>query len=324
MRKIAILFILLVSTSVLQATAADITFTEDDIIQAGDSYNYAYLYNGGTGQTTVEMTGGSVYALVLYDDSQFIKNGGDIQDFASIWDMSTLSVYAATGGEIYTHETSTFNLYEGVIGSIDMNNESIANIYGGIVSAFQVRAGTTLNISGGDFSPSPTIGEGGTINVYYYSREDAGVRYSGILPDGSPFLLSKVFNYYQVEPNYVLTIQTDPNDLNTVTQSVNRYDIQEECFFYNITAEPFVDCPEVYRFDHWDGIGVLDPNSPNTEVSMISDKTITALFVATRECGDECHPNDNFGDYNNDCIIDIIDFSEFAYNWLLCTKPECD
>ena len=73
-----------------------------------------------------------------------------------------------------------------------------------------------------------------------------------------------------------------------------------------IYAENLISCLDVYHFDHWIG-DVADPNSASTTIAMDSDKTVTAVFIDARRCGDECHPTDNFGDYNNDCIIDIAD-----------------
>lgn len=121
-------------------------------------------------------------------------------------------------------------------------------------------------------------------------------------------------------PDQLLTVQTEPNDVNTVTPSVGEHICSG---LVDISAQPFIDCPDVYQFDYWDG-DVTDANSASTTVFMDSDKTIKGVFVATRECGDECHPNNLFGDYNHDCIIDFNDFAKFADNWLVCTKPECD
>lgn len=122
---------------------------------------------------------------------------------------------------------------------------------------------------------------------------------------------------------YTLTMSVEPNNLgiDTVDPNVGQY------IYYsgivNISAQPFIDCPDVYQFDYWVG-DVNDVNNPNTTIFMDSDKTVTAFFIATRECGDECHPDDLFGDYNHDCIIDFNDFAWFANNWMVCTKPECD
>jgi len=121
---------------------------------------------------------------------------------------------------------------------------------------------------------------------------------------------------------YTLTIRVEPNDIgiDTVDPNVGQHIYNNTV---NISASKFVDCPDIYSFDYWIG-DVNDVNDPNTTVFMDSDKTVTAYFMATRECGDECHPNDLFGDYNHDCIIDFNDFAWFANNWMVCTKPECD
>jgi len=122
---------------------------------------------------------------------------------------------------------------------------------------------------------------------------------------------------------YTLTMSVEPNDLgiNTVEPNLGQH------IYYsgivNISAQSFIDCPDVYQFDYWVG-DVTDVNDPNTTIFMDSDKTVTAYFIATRECGDECHPNDLFGDYDHNCIIDLNDFAWFANNWMVCTKPECD
>jgi len=68
---------------------------------------------------------------------------------------------------------------------------------------------------------------------------------------------------------------------------------------------------------------VNDINDPNTTIFMDSDKTVTAVFVDDRQCGDECHPYPP-GDIDKNCITDFNDFAAFADNWLVCTKPECD
>ena len=88
----------------------------------------------------------------------------------------------------------------------------------------------------------------------------------------------------------------------------------------SINAMAYINCPAVYAFDHWEG-DVLNPNSAGTVVSMDTDKTVTAVFVDNRQCGDQCH-DILFGDYNEDCIINLYDFAYFANNWLVSTQPE--
>lgn len=137
--------------------------------------------------------------------------------------------------------------------------------------------------------------------------------------ENSPDVGFRVASPTVSEP-YILTVQTEPNFVNTITPTVG----QHTCIgWVGVNAQWFINCPQVYVFDHWEG-DVADPNSAITSVLMDSDKTTTAVFVDGRKCGDECHPDDLFGDYNHDCIINVEDFAEFALNWLVCMKPECD
>jgi hypothetical protein len=117
-----------------------------------------------------------------------------------------------------------------------------------------------------------------------------------------------------------LSIQTNPSFITSVIPLVGQHPVFG---LVDVNATGFIQCPDTYHFDHWEG-DVDDTNSAETFVFMDSDKTITAVFTVTRECGDECHDDNVFGDYNHDCLIDITDFAQFALNWLTCTKPECD
>lgn len=117
----------------------------------------------------------------------------------------------------------------------------------------------------------------------------------------------------------ILTIQTEPNDVNTVTPPVGQYIYSG---LVDLIASQFINCPDVYSFDHWIG-DVADANSPNTKVFMDSDKTVTAVFVDSRQCGDECHPYPP-EDLSGDCAVNFLDIAVIAQSWLECTKPECD
>lgn len=124
------------------------------------------------------------------------------------------------------------------------------------------------------------------------------------------------------EPFYELTVSTTPQEKN-INTTIPLPGTHVLSGWVDLSAASFINCPDVYVFDHWEG-DVVDPNSPNTTMYMDSVKTVTAVFVDGRQCGDECHPNNVFGDYNNDCIINLVDLSQFALNWMRCTKPECD
>jgi len=126
---------------------------------------------------------------------------------------------------------------------------------------------------------------------------------------------------YTVPPMLKLTIEVEPNNvgINSISPAVGDHNCGA---LVNINAERFVNCPAVYNFDHWEG-DVADPNAANTTVYMDSDKTITAVFVDDRQCGDECHPYPA-GDISKDCKVDFFDFAMVASSWLECTRPEFD
>jgi hypothetical protein len=122
-----------------------------------------------------------------------------------------------------------------------------------------------------------------------------------------------------------LTVEVQPANIgiNTVVPfiGVHEYDAGQTV---NIIASSFIQCPSVYRFDHWTG-NVVDPSSASTTVLMDANKSVTAVFtLAAPVCGDQCHPNFTVGDLNHDCIVDLGDFAVLASRWMNCTKPECD
>lgn len=153
---------------------------------------------------------------------------------------------------------------------------------------------------------------------------------------------------------YTLNIQVDSAGPQAVTPSAGPHQYYDGTTV-QISAGRFVDCPDVYVFDHWEG-PVADPNSPTTTVLINTDRTVTAVFTATRQCGDQCHlylPADlykdckvNWADFavfaerwvlacslphwcdgadmNHSGLVDWADFALFVNDWLACTAPECD
>ena len=125
-----------------------------------------------------------------------------------------------------------------------------------------------------------------------------------------------------------LTMQVSPAGPNTVIPAIgdNDYDFGNRAL---ISADVFVNCPDIYVFDHWEGEldpadPYCDPYSPTTTVLMDQDRTITAVFVPeVPVCGDVCHPSPP-EDLSDNCMIDLEDFSRFADAWLECSAPECD
>ena len=122
---------------------------------------------------------------------------------------------------------------------------------------------------------------------------------------------------------YTLTMQVNSAGPQAVTPSAGQHQFYDRTSV-QITAERFVDCPDIFVFDHWEG-PVGDPNSPTTTVLMDTDKTVTAVFVPTRQRGDQCHPYLP-ADLYKDCQVNWMDFAVFAECWLLtCSSPHwCD
>jgi len=120
-----------------------------------------------------------------------------------------------------------------------------------------------------------------------------------------------------------MLVRPEAAGINTVTPAigtVNTY-CQEAV---PIHAARFLYCPYVWRFDHWEGDGIADPNSPDSLVEINGNQEITAVFADDRKCGDECHPNFLEGDLNHDCLVNLADMAILTKRWLQCTLPECD
>lgn len=122
---------------------------------------------------------------------------------------------------------------------------------------------------------------------------------------------------------YTLSMAVEPNDIgiDTLNPAVGDH----QCYFeVAIQAQDFLDCPDIHRFDHWEGDGISDVNSAITTVVMDANRSVTAVYVAVeKECGDECHPILQ-GDLNEDCYINFEDFTLYCEQWLGCTHPDCD
>ncbi|MHC4394957.1 MAG: LamG domain-containing protein [Planctomycetota bacterium] len=129
--------------------------------------------------------------------------------------------------------------------------------------------------------------------------------------------------YMGYPPDTALAVKVEPNDvgIDTVTPNIGEH-MYYQSQQVHLIANNFTDCPDVYKFDHWEG-DVTDANATETVVVMSEVKTVTAVFADSRECGDECHPILQ-GDLNADCYINFEDFAIYCAQWLACTAPECD
>ena len=90
----------------------------------------------------------------------------------------------------------------------------------------------------------------------------------------------------------------------------------------NLSAPRYANCPEVLVFDRWEG-DVTDTAAINPSTVMNNDKTITVHYVDDRQCRDECH-QPLAQDFNQDCLVDVVDLGSWVGSWLNCTLPSCD
>ncbi len=160
------------------------------------------------------------------------------------------------------------------------------------------------------------------------TRQNYNFQWNGMIDDvriyNEALTEAKIGEIYMGHPpDIALTVNVEPNDIgiDTVIPGPGQY-MYYQNWQVHLTANNFVDCPDVYKLLYWEG-DVVDPNAAETIVIMSEEKTVTAVFADSRECGDECHPILK-GDLNGDCYINFDDFAMYCDQWLSCTAPECD
>jgi hypothetical protein len=128
--------------------------------------------------------------------------------------------------------------------------------------------------------------------------------------------------YVDPANNKTLTINVSPAEAFNIYPGIGAIP-EPDGKVVSLVALQTVICPNIYVFDHWEG-DVANTGSATTSIVMDADKTITAVYVATKACGDACHPIPEH-DFNGDCITDLTDFADFYGDWLSCTQPDvCD
>lgn len=140
----------------------------------------------------------------------------------------------------------------------------------------------------------------------------------GVFMDFSPE--NKRIDTFTVEGERIgaqLLIQTIPEEINSVHPGPAIYNYSSG-HVVNLKAWDYLSCPDVYLFDHWIG-DVVDSVSSQTTIIMDGNKIVTAVFEAARQCGDVCHPY-LLGDINQDCRVNMIDFSIFASEWMVAVE----
>ena len=307
-----------------------------------------YIYEDGR----VNIAGGNINgSLSAHGRSQVLASGGKIGRYLNVYDMSqatlsggSISYYLLTNGSsevildgasvgqgLVARDDSTIHIFDGSAGSVQFQIYNNSHIYlsgGRTSSTFLISQDGILTIDGSNFTvDEQPVGYGEITSLFGGSRSEEPFRnLKGTLLDGeslnNPFFIGENGKIILVPPpTNTLTVGVDPNDvgINTVEPAVGEHRREG---WVNIEASQFLSCPDVYQFHHWDG-DVSDTASDSTTVLLDSDKTVVAVFVPTRECGDDCH-HFPIMDFNEDCIVDFGDLALFAISWLDCTKPECD
>ncbi len=271
------------------------------------------------------MTGGTVEVVSIDEYADFTMSGGVIDTNLNVDSSSDAYISGGTiNGYVRAEDYASINISGGTFyGGVYINNYSTAEISGGSIytpiksadSAQVTIYGNSFNVNGID------IGYG----TFFGYR--VGVL-TGYLADGSaiPNIALEIYNNSSVTfapgPElYTLTIQVEPNDIGIDTVDPNSGTYLQG-ISVELNADKYIYCPDVYQFDYWIG-DVADTNSAETTIVMDANEIVTAVFVATKECGDECHPYP-VGDVSKNCEVNLHDIALVAIDWLVCTKPECD
>jgi hypothetical protein len=155
MRKIAIIFMLVLTVGIVGRVQATIVeFHDDWIIHEGDEYESVVIFN----DATLGMTGGVV-------------------------------------GRVHANDSSRFNLFYGLVSELVASDASTVYMYGGAIEgSLIVDRLSSVSLFGGTIGEALTIPHSGTVNIYGYGfnwERAAGPAESGWLSgywlDGTPF-----------------------------------------------------------------------------------------------------------------------------------------
>ena len=165
--------------------ATGIMFHADGVIQEGDVYDYAFVYD----DAIVDMTGGVVVGILgAYDFSTVNISGGVIGKLDSMasgtfnlsGDMSTNS-FVVNG-------SCTANVFGGNVGLIEAWSSNSVNLHGGVISDYLL-AVSTVNIYGYGFDYDPLAGSygGGQLTGFWVDDTPFSIDlFAASLPGGGP------------------------------------------------------------------------------------------------------------------------------------------
>lgn len=116
------------------------------------------------GYSTVNFTGGSVFAPELYGRSTMNISGGTVFALPKVYDSSTVNISGGTvTSSVYCYGSSTLNMTGGLLGSDDdqsgfvyANDNSTINFSQGTARGLTAFQNATINITGGSVTRSVT------------------------------------------------------------------------------------------------------------------------------------------------------------------------
>ncbi len=185
------------TTTNLKASWEDITFTENGVIQECDQYIQVFVHGTPPDTTTLEMTGGEVGALFIYDCSVVNISGGTISgqfysfhpenndgdniflcppEFCvNVFEHSTVNISGGLGDSVKCEDWGTVNINGGDV-SLAFSDHAAVNISGGRVRFGRVKFSylwseenySHLYLSGGQILGGVLLEDNVTMEVYGY------------------------------------------------------------------------------------------------------------------------------------------------------------
>ena len=175
--KVALKFaILLVLCQPIISLAGDFTFSSSGTIGPNDVYDNVYVENNGT---IVDMTGGQVSSLSMYDSSIFNLYDGQISGFFGGISISSLSTINVLGGTIDKN--------------VDFVVDGNANFTGGNITDYRLKT----------YKDSIVTFTGGSLNFDYFDIQGGmDIRGGDLTVDDVGLHIESVINIFSENYNY--------------------------------------------------------------------------------------------------------------------------
>jgi len=181
-------------------------------------------------QSTINVSGGTIYTLNSYDASTVNVTGGHV----STLDARESSTANVSGGYVYTlwaSDSATAMLYEDATAfTVGAHDSATVTMLGGTTEYLGAIGGGTVNLHGGNILDSLGAGISSTLNVYGRDLVKAaeGGRYgygqvSGFWSDGTEFTIdlngSETYSHISLITIIDAEIEIHPETLNLASKS---------------------------------------------------------------------------------------------------------